>query len=137
MVVEFCWLAAPSTPAAAVVARLSGAPGGRGRSGLGAVRGRKNKKRRGRVQPPHAEGVGLYLTPSIKQKIYVGGVLLSHTLASAVPSALKGLASGFGMGPGVSPTLKPPTTLFTYQKPEPNQPSPPVFWGGGCLLRVA
>ena len=26
-----------------------------------------------------------------------GGVLLSHTLASAVPSALKGLASGFGM----------------------------------------
>ena len=30
-----------------------------------------------------------------------GGVLLSHTLASAVPSALEGLASGFGMGPGV------------------------------------
>gem|GEM_PF-6408219 len=26
-----------------------------------------------------------------------GGVLLSHTLPSAVPSALKGLASGFGM----------------------------------------
>ena len=112
-------------------------PGG-GRSGLvwGPSAATK-QKRRGRVQSPHAEGVGLYLTPSIKQKIYVGGVLLSHTLASAVPSALKGLASGFGMGPGVSPTLKPPTTLFTYQKPEPNQPSPPVFWGGGCLLRVA
>ena len=31
-----------------------------------------------------------------------GGVLLSHTLASAVPSACPGLASGFGMGPGVS-----------------------------------
>ena len=31
----------------------------------------------------------------------VGGDLLSHTLASAVPSALEGLASGFGMGPGV------------------------------------
>ena len=31
----------------------------------------------------------------------VGGVLLSHTLSSAVPSALEGLASGFGMGPGV------------------------------------
>ena len=31
-----------------------------------------------------------------------GGVLLSHTLACAVPSALKGLTSGFGMGPGVS-----------------------------------
>ena len=26
-----------------------------------------------------------------------GGVLLSHTLPSAVPSALEGLASGFGM----------------------------------------
>jgi len=34
-----------------------------------------------------------------------GGVLLSHTLAGAVPSALEGLASGFGMGPGVSPPL--------------------------------
>ena len=32
----------------------------------------------------------------------VGGVLLSHTLPCAVPSALMGLASGFGMGPGVS-----------------------------------
>ena len=37
-----------------------------------------------------------------------GGVLLSHTVAGAVPSALKGLASGFGMGPGVSPSLWPP-----------------------------
>lgn len=34
-----------------------------------------------------------------------GGVLLSHTLAGAVPSALSGLASGFGMGPGVSLSL--------------------------------
>ena len=33
----------------------------------------------------------------------VGGDLLSHTLTSAVPSALEGLASGFGMGPGVPP----------------------------------
>jgi hypothetical protein len=37
-----------------------------------------------------------------------GGVLLSHDLAVAVPSALEGLASGFGMGPGVSPPLWPP-----------------------------
>jgi hypothetical protein len=37
-----------------------------------------------------------------------GGVLLSHTLSGAVPSALEGLASGFGMGPGVSPPLWPP-----------------------------
>ena len=34
-----------------------------------------------------------------------GGVLLSHTVPGAVPSALKGLTSGFGMGPGVSPSL--------------------------------
>jgi hypothetical protein len=37
-----------------------------------------------------------------------GGVLLSHTLSSAVPSAQTGLASGFGMGPGVSLSLWPP-----------------------------
>ena len=34
-----------------------------------------------------------------------GGVLLSHTLSSAVPSAQVALASGFGMGPGVPPPL--------------------------------
>src|SRR5918992_930057 len=45
----------------------------------------------------------------------VGGDLLSHTLASAVPSALEGLASGFGMGPGVPPPPKPPTTLSNYE----------------------
>ena len=37
-----------------------------------------------------------------------GGVLFSHTLSGAVPSALEGLASGFGMWPGVSPSLWPP-----------------------------
>jgi hypothetical protein len=37
-----------------------------------------------------------------------GGVLLSHPVSRAVPSALKGLASGFGMGPGVSLSLWPP-----------------------------
>ncbi len=37
-----------------------------------------------------------------------GGVLLSHAVTRAVPSALKGLASGFGMGPGVSPSTWPP-----------------------------
>ena len=33
----------------------------------------------------------------------LGGVLLSRTLAGAVPSALSGLASGFGMGAGRFP----------------------------------
>ena len=48
----------------------------------------------------------------------VGGVLLSHILPGAVPSALVGLASGFGMGPGVSQPLSLPTrrvrAVFVY-----------------------
>jgi hypothetical protein len=39
-----------------------------------------------------------------------GGVLLSHTVAHAVPSALEGLTSVFGMGTGVTPPLSPPKT---------------------------
>ena len=35
-------------------------------------------------------------------RVVSGGVLLSHPVPRAVPSALRGLASGFGMGPGVS-----------------------------------
>ena len=38
-------------------------------------------------------------------KVVSGDVLLSHAVARAVPSALRGLASGFGMGPGVSLSL--------------------------------
>ena len=45
-----------------------------------------------------------------------GGVLLSHDLSVAVPSALVGLASGFGMGPGVSPPLWPPEHRTTPTK---------------------
>ena len=44
-----------------------------------------------------------------------GGVLLSHTVSSAVPSALKGLASGFGMLPGVSPSLWPPKRCRVFR----------------------
>jgi hypothetical protein len=39
------------------------------------------------------------------RQIVSGDVLLSHAVARAVPSALRGLASGFGMGPGVSLSL--------------------------------
>lgn len=53
------------------------------------------------AERPTRLGVGL-------SGMVFGGVLLSHILAGAVPSALKGLASGFGMGPGVSPSLWPP-----------------------------
>ncbi len=38
-------------------------------------------------------------------EVVSGDVLLSHAVARAVPSALRGLASGFGMGPGVSLSL--------------------------------
>ncbi len=34
-----------------------------------------------------------------------GSDLLSHTVTSAVPSAMRGLTSVFGMGTGVSPSL--------------------------------
>ena len=46
--------------------------------------------------PHHSEGTTT--TNTTKS----GGVLLSHPVPGAVPSALAGLASGFGMGPGVS-----------------------------------
>ena len=54
--------------------------------------------------PPHGGG---------PQGFNVGSDLLSHTLTSAVPSALEGLASGFGMEPGVPPPPQPPTTIST------------------------
>ena len=53
----------------------------------------------GMRKPPNHDWLGGF------SYVVFGGVLLSHTLSSAVPSALKGLASGFGMGPGVSPSL--------------------------------
>ena len=40
-----------------------------------------------------------------------GGVLLSHNLSVAVPSALRGLTSGFGMGTGYFPLAKAAVTL--------------------------
>ena len=38
----------------------------------------------------------------------IGGVVLSHRVAPAVPSAQRGLTSEFGMGSGGSPALWPP-----------------------------
>ena len=45
--------------------------------------------------------------------VWSGGLLLSHTLPRAVPSALEGLTSGFGMGPGVSLPPWPPARSLT------------------------
>ena len=50
-------------------------------------------------------------------KCLSGGVLLSHNLSVAVPSALKGLTSGFGMGPGVSRFAMAAVTLSTSTNP--------------------
>ena len=46
---------------------------------------------------------GLLIPAFAKTSLILGNVLLSHTVAHAVPSALKGLTSVFGMGTGVSP----------------------------------
>ena len=45
----------------------------------------------------------------------LGNVLLSHTLARAVPSGLKGLTSVFGMGTGGSLSLQSPKTWFVQR----------------------
>ena len=46
-----------------------------------------------------------YAVSSLPDLVCCGGVLLSHNLSVAVPSALPGLASRFGMLLGVSPVL--------------------------------
>ena len=55
---------------------------------------------------PRAGMPGNGAGPVFRRALQVsGGVLLSHAVAHAVPSALEGLTSGFGMGPGGSPPL--------------------------------
>jgi hypothetical protein len=46
-----------------------------------------------------------------RPKSIPGDDLLSHTLARAVPSALRGLTAVFGMGTGVSPSPESPENL--------------------------
>ena len=58
-----------------------------------------------------------------------GGVLLSHTLAGAVPSALAVLASGFGKGK----SGRVPAAMAAAALAGPD-PAPP---GGGCGIRVS
>ncbi len=59
-----------------------------------------------RGPPCHRVPLGVWGTVAGRRVWCVsGGVLLSRTLAGAVPSALGVLASGFGMGPGVAPPL--------------------------------
>ena len=54
----------------------------------------------------HKKTRNQYLIPGLLKNF--GGVLLSHTAARAVPSALKSLTAVFGMGTGVTSSLLPP-----------------------------
>ena len=64
-------------------------------------------------------------------KCVLGGVLLSRTLAGAVPSALSGLASGFGMGTGRFPVaVTTETTRWAVRDDR-------HLWCGYSVIRVA
>ena len=66
------------------------------------------------VVPPQGVGaLGGVPGPLRGWCVWSGGLLLSHTLPRAVPSALEGLTSGFGMGPGVSLPPWPPARSLT------------------------
>jgi hypothetical protein len=78
-------------------------------------------------------------------KFNLGGVLLSHTVAHAVPSALKGLTSVFGMGTGVSPSPWSPRNFLKIRsgfrvltlrvKPETRNPQPETFLKEGIWMK--
>ena len=64
-------------------------------------------------------------------KCVLGGVLLSRTLAGAVPSALSGLASGFGMDTGRFPVaVTTETTRWAVRDDR-------HLWCGYSVIRVA
>jgi hypothetical protein len=76
---------------------------------------RRNHPRYSRL--PEYKKVGPHLTAGAYLMLNVGGDLLSHTLTSAVPSALEGLASGFGMGPGVPRSAKTTDNTIHLSRP--------------------
>ena len=78
------------------------------------------KKRRARSQ--------LWLGTSPTLMCVLGGVLLSRTLAGAVPSALSGLASGFGMDTGRFPVAV--TTETAVGSAVPSRVVDSVVWCG-------
>src|SRR5690606_17107174 len=63
---------------------------------------------------------GTRKTESGGEKIEAGGDVLSHPVARAVPSALRGLTTVFGMGTGVAPAPWPPARTFS------------MHWQRGC-----
>ena len=76
---------------------------------------------------------------ALRLEVCCGGVLLSHTLPGAVPSALAGLASRFGMEAGRFPAAMTTTSWFNHihlNAPErvPRACWPRVWRGGLCWL---
>ena len=73
--------------------------------------GRCDSDRAASLPPGRPESSATKRTRAVRRterpssQVVSGDVLLSHAVARAVPSALRGLASGFGMGPGVSLSL--------------------------------
>ena len=70
----------------------------------------------------------VWVRPSVE--VCCGGVLLSHTLPGAVPSALAGLASRFGMETGRFPGAMTTTRLFVQHAPHHGV----VWWGCGLIV---
>ena len=84
-------------------------------------------------------GPGTVCVPGPTIEGCCGGVLLSHTLPGAVPSALAGLASRFGMEAGRFPAAMTTTSWFNHihlNAPErvPRACWPRVWRGGLCWL---
>jgi hypothetical protein len=75
----------------------------------------RNSSTHSRPRFTHDKRLRAALSGGPQPVLVFGGVLLSHTVSGAVPSALEGLASGFGMLPGVSPSLWPPK-LYGHDK---------------------
>ena len=68
---------------------------------------RKSRRKCASTASKKQQGPSREAGPSL---INSGNALLSHTLARAVPSGLRGLTSVFGMGTGVTPSLQSPKT---------------------------
>ena len=68
------------------------------------------------------------------QQVYLesGGDLLSRTVTSQVPSALKGLTSVFGMGTGVTPSSLPPE-MVSFLIPQPGSEACACAFSGSGL----
>src|SRR6185312_13299424 len=95
------------------------APGAGGRAGRGPAGGTATAARIRVLGPIVAHRIHPFSSAGLRKRRWgppkwspsrkmSGGVLLSHAVPRAVPSAQKGLASGFGMGPGVSLSPWPP-----------------------------